>query len=358
MYTFSDYLKRGALFANNNIFQSHKKLSSLMLYATDLCDSRCKHCLIWQKRPVKYLPFEKIIEVMGSSCVTKNTHIGLEGGEFLLHPDSMKILEWFTNNHPKFDLLSNCLKDQKVIEAVQKFPPSRLYISLDGGKETYLNMRGKDGYDNVIKVIEGCKDIVPISIMFTLSPYNNFSDLKDVLEVAKKYKIDVRIGVYNNISFFDTIEKAHESESNSILDSFKEQIPAEVKDTFENYDYLWLYDEWRKNNVKLGCRSILDSLVIHPDGNVPICQNLNVSLGNIYEKSLDEIFNSLASQKIQKDYKGCNQCWINFHRKYDIVLMRTMEKFMPKSLVEKLFGDYSWCEDKNKTYSDIFESKG
>ena len=79
-----------------------------MIYATDLCDSACKHCLIWAKRPPKHLSFEKFLEVMKSDCVTKDTMVGLEGGEFLLHPESMKFMEWLSKNHPNFDLLSNC----------------------------------------------------------------------------------------------------------------------------------------------------------------------------------------------------------------------------------------------------------
>ena len=92
MYQAEDYLKRGVTFINNQLFGSNKKLSTLMIYTTDLCDSACKHCLIWAKRPINYLPFEKIVEVMQSKCITKNTSIGLEGGEFMLHPEALKIL--------------------------------------------------------------------------------------------------------------------------------------------------------------------------------------------------------------------------------------------------------------------------
>lgn len=399
MYGISDYINRGTRFVNNNLFPTNKKLSTLMFYATDLCDSACKHCLIWAKRPPVHLTKDKIVEVMKSKCVTKNTLIGLEGGEFLLHPEALEIMKWLSENHPKWDLLSNGLKPDNVIEAVKKYPPKRLYMSLDGGKEAYQYMRGKDGYEKVLKVIENVKDIVPISVMFTLSPYNNFDDMKHVAEVCKKYNIDMRIGVYNDIAFFDTVEKAHETDIGLVKDSdlvsfskvkekepvildkklqlnvlhekdkhvpkhdankvlnasnFKELIPQIVKEFSENYDFLVLYDEWRKKNVKLNCYSILDSAVILPNGDVPICQNLDVMLGNINDHSLDQIFNSLESAKKQKDYcHNCNQCWISFHRKYDVVLYRTFEKFFPKQAVSKMLGYYQWEENSKKTYSDF-----
>lgn len=402
MYSKLDYAKRGIRFANNVTFPGNKKLSTLMIYASDLCDSACKHCLIWAKRPVKHLPLDKIVELMSSKCVSKSTVVGLEGGEFLLHPEADKILEWFSKNHPNFDLLSNCLKPDNLIESVKKYPPKRLFLSLDGKKETYKYMRGKDGYDSVLKVIHECKDIVPISAMFTLSPYNSFEDLDHVIEVCQENNIDIRVGVYNDIEFFDTVEKAHETEISSLknekkltfgevkkdikdiaiakkeklnklqydrlslskhnssrlnsMSNFHKSIPNSIKDTKENFDFILLYDEWRKKNLKLKCYSILDSIVVHPNGDVPICQNLGFKLGNVYDNTIDEIFNSVASQKTQKKYvHNCNQCWINFHRKYDIVMLRSLEKFFPKRIIELIYGKYQWSFDKNLTYKQYLK---
>lgn len=390
MYTYKDYYKRGIRFLQNRLFPARKKLSTLMIYTTDLCDSACKHCQIWTKRPVHYLPKEKIIDIISNSrCIDSNTTIGLEGGEFMLHPDALGILEWLTKHHPKFDLLSNCLKPDALIDAVKRFPPKRLWISLDGDKETYLNMRGKDGYDKVLIVIDTLKDVVPISVMFTLTPYNDFNDMKHVAELCKQHGVDLRVGIYNNIPFFETIEEAHYSDigsekfskprsfkeatqliqlktenSQDIFHSkpqnlglLKENIPPIIKEFAENYDFLVLYDEWRQGGTRLTCNSILESLVILPNGDVPICQNLDVLIGNVFTNSLDEIFNGPETQKKQKHYsKNCNACWINFHRKYDIVLYRTFEKYFGKHVTSKILGYYWWEKGRKKKYSQIFNS--
>lgn len=109
MYKTRDYIHNGVLYLNNIIRPRHKKLSTLMIYSTTKCQSRCKHCSIWQK-PVEHLSLEDIKNVMKSKCVTRNTTVGLEGGEFILHPEADAIMEWFMNNHPNYTLLSNCLK--------------------------------------------------------------------------------------------------------------------------------------------------------------------------------------------------------------------------------------------------------
>ena len=121
MYGFGSYVRRGYTFFHNQWRPQHKHLSTLMLYATDLCDSACKHCLIWAKRPAKHLPLKVVQRLLKQNrCVSRHTRVGLEGGEFMLHPEAHDILFWMRKHHPNFDLLSNCLQPASLIEAVKK----------------------------------------------------------------------------------------------------------------------------------------------------------------------------------------------------------------------------------------------
>lgn len=344
MYSFYDYAYNGLLYLNNIMLPRHKRLSQLMIYSTTACQSKCKHCHIWQK-PVENLSLCDIQRIMQSRCVTKRTTVGLEGGEFILHPQANEIMAWFHEHHPNYTILSNCLAPHRVIDAVHSYHPRHLYISLDGGRETYKWMRGRDGYDHVIEVIETLKDEVPLSLMFCLSPWNSFEDMEYVINIAKHYNIDIRIGIYGTMSFFDTTSEL------LTASNFAKQIPQSIHDTQENYDFVALYDEWKKGHLRLRCQSILSSLVVHSNGDVPLCQNLDVVLGNIHHQSLDEIFNSNSTCQTQHLYSHrCNNCWINFHRKYDIIVVRNIERLLPKWLIEKLYGNYQWSADPSKTY--------
>ena len=344
MYNIYDYAYNGFLYLNNMARPRHKLLSGLMIYSTTLCQSRCKHCNIWQKPP-EHLPFEDIKRVMESRCVTRRTTVGLEGGEFILHPQAYEIMAWFSEHHPNYTLLSNCLAPRRVIEAVRLYHPRHLYLSLDGGRESYLRMRGRDGYDRVIQVVEAMKGEVPLSLMFCLSPWNSFEDMAFVIDVAKHYGVDVRIGIYGTMTFFDTTSELLNASD------FVKHIPRSIHDTQENYDFVALYDQWRNGHLRLRCQSIMSNLVIHSNGDVPLCQNLDVLLGNIHRQSLDDIFNGAMACQTQQHYsRRCNDCWINFHRKYDIILVRSLERLFPKWLIEKFYGSYQWTADKKQTY--------
>ena len=309
-----------------------------LLYSTTLCQSKCKHCNIWQKRPVEHLSLNDIQRIMQSRCVTQRTTVGLEGGEFILHPQADEIMAWFREHHPNYTLLSNCLAPRRVIDAVRRYQPRHLYVSLDGGRETYQRMRGCDGYNRVIEVVEALKDEVPLSLMFCLSPWNTFEDMAYVIDVAKHYDIDVRIGIYGTMALLTASD-------------FVKQIPQSIHQTQENFDFVALYDQWRNGHLRLRCQSIMSCLVVHSNGDIPLCQNLEVVLGNIHEQSLDEIFNGASACQVQCQYsKDCNECWINFHRKYDIILVRNFERILPKWLIEKIYGPYQWTADPKQTY--------
>lgn len=322
-----------------------------MIYSTTRCQSRCRHCSIY-KKPDENLSLDDIKGIMSSRCVTPRTTVGLEGGEFILHPQAAEIMEWFARNHPNYTLLSNGLCPERVIEYVRLYHPSHLYLSLDGDRETYKRMRGRDGYDKVMRGVCELKDEVPISLMFCLSPWNNFEDMRFVIDVAKRHGIDVRIGIYGTMDFFDTTSDLLATETEEYI----RNIPENIHKTEENYDFVALYDEWRNGRLKLRCQSIFSSLVIHADGEVPLCQNLGVSLGNIHNKSLDEIFNSADSCGLQCGHSAdCNGCWINFHRKYDIILVRNLERILPKKVIELFYGKYSWTGNHKETYKDYFK---
>ena len=345
MYRIYDYAYNGLIYLNNIMRPRHKRLSQLMIYLTTACQSKCKHCNIWQKRPVEHLSLEDIQRMMQSRCVTQRTTVGLEGGEFILHPHAEEIMAWFQTNHPNYTLLSNCLASRRVINAVRHYQPRHLYVSLDGNSETYQKMRGCYGFDRVIEVVETLKDEVPLSLMFCLSPWNTFDDMAFVIEVARRYNVDVRIGIYGTMAFFDTTSEL------LTASDFVKQIPRSILDTQENHEFVALYDEWRNGHLRLRCQSIMSCLVVHSNGDVPLCQNLDVVLGNIHEQTLDEIFNGAPACQTQCHYSHhCNDCWINFHRKYDIILVRNFERLLPKWLIEKFYGPYQWTADPKTTY--------
>jgi len=182
--------------------------------------------------------------------------------------------------------------------------------------------------------------------MYTQSPFNTNEDMQHVIDYCKQQEIDMRVGIYGEIDYFGTRKKAYQNDG---LD-----IPEDVKLFSENYDFLKLYQYWQRGELKIPCNSIFDSFVILPDGTVPLCQTTGKPLGNIHQESFDTIINKASAIKLQKKYsKECNACWVNFHRKYDVALVRSMEEILPQKLISKFISySYQW-NTEGASYKDL-----
>ena len=88
MYSIYDYAYNGLLYLNNVMRPRHKRLSQLMIYSTTLCQSKCKHCNIWQK-PVEHLSLEDIQRMMQSRCVTRKTTSQMESLAYTPNPTTI-----------------------------------------------------------------------------------------------------------------------------------------------------------------------------------------------------------------------------------------------------------------------------
>ena len=80
------------------------------------------------------------------------------------------------------------------------------------------------------------------------------------------------------MDFFDTTAELLSVD----MANYIQNIPQSIHNTEENFDFVALYEEWRNGNLKLRCHSIFSELVIHSNGDVPLCQNFNVMLTLCY----------------------------------------------------------------------------
>ena len=113
-----------------------------------------KHCLIWTNALSIIFLFDKIKEIMKPLLLTKEDKRRIGRRMEFLHPDAMDIMAWFKKKSSQPTCSPTPWNREAVIEAVERNPPQRLFISVDGDRDSYLHMQGKDGYDGIIKVLE------------------------------------------------------------------------------------------------------------------------------------------------------------------------------------------------------------
>ncbi|BAH06894.1 radical SAM/SPASM domain-containing protein [Clostridium kluyveri] len=304
------------------------KLRQIFVYSTTRCNSKCNTCNIYNKED-ENISLDAIRTIINFVSNRKDCIIYFEGGEFFLHPQYDKILEMAQD--VDYCIISNGQFTEKIINSVLKFNIKKIAFSLDGPKETYKNVRGIDGFDNLMNTIESVKSKTEIHINSTINPWNTYEDIKWVKEFCDKNNFMWAIQPMYPINFFDNDDK-----------NFSEYI-FDVSDLLHNSSFISNTNNYFCGKVYLPCLNVRETIVVYPNGNIPLCHMRDeIVLGNLYEHSLEDIITDNKIIELQKQSLGCNKCWLNCQRMLDVKLFEFMESKYIHDKLEEEFGKYKW----------------
>ena len=157
---------------NNESNQAKKnKLDTLIFYVTNRCNFKCNHCFYWdslnKQETLSFETIKKIIDGVGEL----NT-VFVAGGEPFLRKELPEICEYLIEK-AKVKLISiptNGSMGSRIKELVKRISSKvrlRIYISLDGLKQTHNEIRQVDSFDTCIKVL---KELVEMKKEYNFSP--------------------------------------------------------------------------------------------------------------------------------------------------------------------------------------------
>lgn len=166
-----------------NAIPQKNNLKTLVFYVTNRCNFRCSHCFYWDSLNVKeVLTIEEARKI--ADGVGKLDTLLVAGGEPFLRKDLQEICQYFID-HCGVRLLSiptNGSMKPRVIEFVKAMHNKvrlRLYVSLDGLRETHNTIRKVDSFDNVIDLL---------SILVGMKKEYDFSPLAMITVSNKNYQ--------------------------------------------------------------------------------------------------------------------------------------------------------------------------
>lgn len=296
--------------------------AAIILYLTNRCNSHCRMCNHWQQRPKRDLSPQIIKKLLEDKNVDPNSFL-IEGGEALLHLKIEKTLSLFRNR--RYVFLSNGLLPKRLAMLVEKFEIPHVVISLDGKRETYKKIRGVDGYNKVLKSISLLRGKTNLGLCYTITPWNDLSDYLHVKKICEENKLSFILNIFANMEY---------------MGQSRPEIPIDpLFDQHENL-YVRYYNRWVEGKIKIPCLFMRVSSVIHPNGDVVLCQRKNVILGNLYKNSFSQIWNSERTIAIQRKHQRCNLCWTSSHRSFDIKLVKFLDTIFPPFIVKRIIGNY------------------
>lgn len=285
-----------------------------MVYmVTDRCNSRCIHCNIWKKEPVKDpLTPEELEQVLSDDLFKNIKYVLCTGGEPAVREDLKDLIFAINKVLPRatIQLSTNGLLPDKVIQIVKSGIEHGISfdvgVSLDGIGEAHDKIRGITGNFNktdrllneLSELKKNNKNKLHIAAGIVVSDLT-IDTLPKVREYAGNLNIDLTEAWYNEASFYDNVGK--NTFNSRLVKAVTSQLPSPVRE-------LWL-KSLKGKPIKFPCFAMYNFFVLKSNGDMVPCLNQwEINAGNVRESSPSDIWQGINAKKARYHVKSCTGC--------------------------------------------------
>lgn len=282
----------------------------------------------------------------------------ITGGEPFIRKDINEIVRELYKKTNRIVISTNGYFTDRIMALCEEFPKVGIRISIEGLEEANDKIRGipdgfSRGYGTLIKLVKaGHKDI---GFGCTVQEMNS-EDLIPLYKVADKFGMEFATATLHNSFYFRKtnnkineklkVAKAFEQLINQLLksNSPKKWFRAYFNHGLINYIY--------GNKRFLPCDMGSNGFFIDPFGDILPCNGSSekLSMGNLNEKSWNEIWSSHRAKEVRKMVKECpKNCWMIG----SVAPAMKQRIWVPLLWVakQKLKGNYSWLTREDKQIS-------
>lgn len=321
------------------------KIDTIMIRILKKCNSHCTFCDFWKSNDE--MSIDKIKNIISNAKSLQVKEICLTGGEPTIHKNFFEILEMIQKSGLVYSFITNGSNlNDEFLKKLMKFPPNKLFISIDSSTEKihddlratpglYKKARGGiqklNKFSNrpklIVNYVISNKSYLDLPKMVELSEEMGFDEINlfNIKKVDALYLDEMQITEYNSIIVpkFLKVLKDHKV----VLRNDNPYIFGMTRDEIENStngDYSSLNYYNKKCFLSRKMIFIECSGEVYPCNNSPY-KSKNFILGNIFEKSLEEIIKSEQYLKIVNSIncKKCSTCDpvnVSFNRNMEGIL--------------------------------------
>lgn len=303
------------------------QLESLHVDITSECNERCIHCYIPNavKNKAEYISFQKFCQLVDDFIELGGNNIVLSGGEPLMHPNIIDILEYCKKNGLKIVVFSNLtLLDEKLTKVLKSENVKLVQVSIYSiNPDVHDKITKKKG--SLVKTLSAVELLLSKGIEVQIAcpiMRQNKDDVVSVMRYAKEKKISLRINSLilptfdGEDSFIKSSALTLEQKKKMICDMMDFDREYTKNELLElNNSSNDIYKKTKDFLISSLCSAGINSCSVSVDGNVCPCPKWqSYRLGNIYNNTLSEIWynNPLLSliRRVnkQKNYPECLKC--------------------------------------------------
>ena len=294
--------------------------TELAIMPTFRCNAHCQMCHIWQypSRREEEITLDDLDKLPPGF-----TRINLGGGEPMLRKDILEMVDLLSKKTGHLEISTNGYFTDKLVSIARKHPDIRIRISLEGLPRKNDEIRGiRNGFDRAMRSMLRLKQagIKDIGFAITIS-HRNAEELEDLYHLCASMGVEFSQCVVHDAWQFRVPYNAIEDKTEVInqiknfirelLLSKRRNYSLKVKDWFRAYLNRGFINFIRGDKRLLPCGAGTDIVFIDPYGEIYPCNALKESMGNIKQKSFEEIWGSPSAENVRKKVSGCQEnCWM------------------------------------------------
>lgn len=297
-------------------------LYSVTWNVTSGCNLSCKHCYVPEpeQRDLSTKEAKGLLSKLADFGVEE---LYMSGGEPLLRDDLFELIDYATDLKLHTDVITNgwYMTEEKAAK-FKESNVSHVSVSIDGLEDTHDYIRNKKG--SFQKGVEAIKMLRSAGVRAYLSPTfskYNLHQLQDLLDLASDLGADFSSKVMIPMGQASELKKycLSSKEQKEFYESLRAIMSSldngmEITTTCDPYS-IFLEDdkpEPDEERIRGGCTGGITLLCVGADGTVTPCSRLQVSLGNVREDSLEDIWYDsevLDTLRDRDNLKGkCGDC--------------------------------------------------
>lgn len=301
-----------------------EKLEELYIEILDKCNLKCKHCsteACQEKNTfMKIETYERIIE----ECIELGLkNVFISGGEPLLHPNLLKMIE-FTKNKNLNVRVYSCGVDyidnkyygfnDEYFRKLKNIGVDRIIFSMHGIENNHNYITdNKIAYQCLLETIKNCKKANLEFEIHTVPMSNNYKELNKIIESAEE------LGA-KKVSLLRLVPQGRLRENKLLLMNRKqyEDLKSIANDILDKYkDFVRIGHPFNVllNHCEQICNAGKNKILLDVYGNCYPCEAFKTILkgntSNYFEHSIeyiwnnDMILNKLRNKKIPSECEDC-----------------------------------------------------
>jgi len=279
-------------------------LRSIIWLITGKCDFNCLHCYASWFRDFPELETEECIRIIHEASELGVNHIGFSGGEVFLRRDILRLLEECQEYNIETTIVTNgSLINEQMAKNLYK-REVYIYLSIDGDPKAHEMIRGRGTWKFVKRAVNNLEKAgVDFAVITALCKYN-ISSLRKVVDFLKKTKAKthalVPVMPFGRATWDMVLSK------NDIITIL--EIVNELSNDF--HFSLWCmpfaYRFINSKNVYIGSCRMANVMDIGVNGDVLLCDVLNIPLTNVRNKPLIQALKEQESHELMKKVTNPN----------------------------------------------------